>query len=59
VHPKIWFYFQMGGNKMKKNGKVRSLRAKTPIHYSPIHLFLRKDRKKKGWKETQPTDGSG
>ena len=29
----------MGGNKMKKT-KVVQLRVKTPIHYSPIHLFL-------------------
>jgi hypothetical protein len=29
----------MGGNK-RKTEKSCQLRVKTPIHYSPIHLFL-------------------
>ena len=42
MHIENLVYFQKGqkgGNKMK-NGKVLSLRLKTTIHYSPIHLFL-------------------
>ena len=36
AYPKVWFYFQKGGNKMKKNEKCCSSELK---HLFTIHLF--------------------